>query len=1025
MQKTQIKDAVRNIRKKIISFLSICLIVMLGVGGYLTTGYIYNSMVRQTEDYYKAQHFSDFRLTSSLGFSQDEIDEVKSVKGISDAEGVQIMTGSLNFDSDAREVEVITMTERVSVPKLIKGKLPEKPEECLISKSLANKMKLGIGDHFNLSINTEGIDPAVLKVNEFTVTGIMYHPEYVRTSPECPVAIQPAAFDSEKLGDAFLNVLVKGGKALDKDMFDKSYADAAASVRKELEKATSDIEAEQTQRVRDEANKKIDEEWEKAEAELTAAEEEINAKEAELEDALTKAKSEIANGYNQLSASAAQLKAGERELNNKTAMLANAKNSVASYDSNVSSMSEEQLAEYFNSSGPFIAQYAKAFGAYVNQAEVAGIAASCAQMAEDGNSAGAISTARSYINNKIAAAESDVYAARQKINNGWAQYNSGKQKLQQAESELASKEAEGRSQIKEAREELSSKTEEAKSKTEEARKEANEIESKLVILDRPANESYLDIYSTMNSIKAVGPAFGILFLIVGAMVTFSTLVIIIDEQKKLVGTTKAFGFHGNEILGKYLIFGISAAVIGVLAGVLLGIFLSRVGLHAILGTNIYIFDVPPTKITPLPTLLISIGAVILVIIVTMFACTDLLKSPASLLMQGDTVKSKKQRENAGLAKHHSGSLLSALILRNMRKERARVIMFIAIIAGSCILIGTGFTLKFAIDKMPGKQMQDVIAYDLRVDLGPNVSDEDRAAIESKLNEKNVSFVNTCLENHLYRIKGREEALQILALDAKDTDKVYKLTDPDTGKQVALPDDGILIQRRLHEYHDINKGDTMSLYDDEIFLHKTTVKGIVQNYFGRTVITSRAGYENIFGKQPKDNTLYLSLGKADGDALIEELSDMSGDLTFEYSDEFVTKFESLSRMIDIVVVMLTSIAILMSFLILLNLTNIFVSRRKKEIIIMRVNGFRHKEALQYLTHETIFNTVIGLVIGVLIGCLSGGFMVSLVESQDIQFAREINPMSWVLAVAIEALFAVVVSWISFRKVKDFNLKEIAE
>ena len=1025
MHKTQIKDAVRNINKKIVSFLSICLIVALGVGGYLTTNYIHNSMVRQAEDFYRAQNFSDFKLMSSLGFSQAEIDQLKKVQGVTDAEGAQIMAGSLSIGSQGREVEIITLTERVSVPKLLKGSLPEKAEECLISQGLSENLKLKIGDHFKLAVNAEGIDPGVLKINEFTVSGIMYHPEYIRSSQEYPVAVKADAFDSEALGDAFLNVLVKGDSRLDSNIFDKSFMDTAAPIRDGLEKATADLEKDQTQRAQDLANQKIDEEWEKAEAELTAAEEEINSKEAELESALASAKKEIANGTSQLNSAAAQLKSKEQELNYAAANVEKAKAELPAAESAANAMSAEDLAAYFNAGGAFIKQYGQSLNPYISQSELAGIAASSAKMAEEGNAAGAVSNASTYVRNKLSAAENQIYNGRQQIKNGWAQYNSGLKQLQQAEAELASKEAEGREQIKQAREELSTKTAEAKSKVEDARKEAEELESKIVILDRLANGPFLDIYSTINSIKAVGPAFGLLFLIVGAMVTFSTLVIIIDEQKKLVGTTKAFGFHNNEILGKYMLFGLAAAVIGVMAGILLGILLSRVGLHAILGTHIYIFDTPPTKITPLPTLLISIGAIILVIIVTFLSCTDLLKSPASLLMQGDTIKSKRLRENAGQAKSRRGSLMSRLILMNMRKERARVIVFIAIIAGSCILIGTGFTLKFAIDDMPDRQLQDVIAYDLRVDIGSNVSDEERAAIEAKLNEQDVSFVKAAFEDHLYRINDREEALQVLALDPKDISSVYTLKDPDTGEKVKVPDDGILIQRRMHEYHNVNKGDSMKLYDDQIFLHDATVKGIVQNYFGRTIITSRTGYEKIFGKQPEDSALYITLGSADGDALIKELSSVSDDLSYEYSDEFVQKFESLSRMIDIVVVMLTAIAILMSFLILLNLTNIFVSRRKREIIIMRVNGFRHKEALKYLTHETIFNTVIGLAVGVLIGCLSGGFMVGLVESQDIQFARSINPLSWIFATAIEAVFALVVSWLAFRKVKHFKLKEIAE
>ena len=1026
MQKTQIQDAVRNIKKKIVSFLSICLIVALGVGGYLTTDYIYNSMIRQASDYYKAQNFSDFRLMSSLGFSQDEIDKLKSVSGISDAEGVQIMTASLNNGSQAHEVNLITMTEKVSVPKLVKGSLPHKPEECLIAESLSETMDIGIGDRFQLSLNTEGVDPAVLKVKEFTVTGIMYHPEYIRTTQEYPVAVQAAAFDSEALGDAFLNVLVKTDKDLDRYILTSSYTKKAAPVRADLEEATADMEEKQTQRVRDEANKKIDEEWEKAETELSAAEKEINAKEAELEEALAKAKTEISNGYNQLNAAASQLKATEQQVNYGAAMLEKAKAELPAAEAAASSMSSEKLAAYYKAGGSYISKYGNALSPYINQTELASVTAACAKMAEEGDTAGAISYSKAYMNNLISVAENEIYKARQKINNGWAEYNSGQQKLKQAEAEMASKEADGRSQIEAARQELSSKTAEAKAKVENAREEANELEGRIVILDRLANGPYLDIYSTINSIKAVGPAFGLLFLIVGAMVTFSTLVIIIDEQKKLVGTTKAFGFHSNEILGKYMIFGLAAALIGVLAGVLLGVLLSRVGLHAILGPNMYIFETPPTKVSLLPTLLISIGAIVLVVIVTILACTDLLKSPASLLMQGDTIKSKKRRENAGQAKQHRRSLLSRLIIMNMRKEQARVIVFIAIIAGSCILIGTGFTLKFAIDDMPVRQMNDVNAYDLRVDIGTSVSDEDRAAIEAKLNDQeDVSFVKAAYESHLYRIDNREEALLVLALDPGDVDGVYKLTDPDTGKKLTVPDDGILIQRRMHEYQSIDKGDTMQIYDNDIILHDAVVKGIIQNYYGRTVITSRSGYEKIFGEIPVDNTLYITLGSADGDKLIEELSSLSDDLSYEYSDEFVAKFKSLSQMINIVVVMLTGIAILMSFLILLNLTNILVSRRKKEIIIMRVNGFRHKEALQYLTRETIFNTVIGLLIGVIIGALSGGFMVSLVESQDIQFARNINPLSWVFATAIEAAFAIVVSWLSFRKVKDFKLKEISE
>ena len=60
MKKTQRKDAFRNIRKRIISYLSICLVVMLGLGGLFTTRYMGAGLDRQASKYYDAHNFKDF-----------------------------------------------------------------------------------------------------------------------------------------------------------------------------------------------------------------------------------------------------------------------------------------------------------------------------------------------------------------------------------------------------------------------------------------------------------------------------------------------------------------------------------------------------------------------------------------------------------------------------------------------------------------------------------------------------------------------------------------------------------------------------------------------------------------------------------------------------------------------------------------------------------------------------------------------------------------------------------------------------
>ena len=148
---------------------------------------------------------------------------------------------------------------------------------------------------------------------------------------------------------------------------------------------------------------------------------------------------------------------------------------------------------------------------------------------------------------KKIAAEKKKYQS--KINAGWSRYYSEKAKYE--------------SKLEEAKLLLEENREEAEKKTPGSQGRSREDGAlQMDTLDRRANAGYVDSRSNLTAIRSAGNVFGILFMIVTAIVCLSTLVIIIEEQKKLVGTSKAFGFFRTEVLGKYLMFGIAAALVG-------------------------------------------------------------------------------------------------------------------------------------------------------------------------------------------------------------------------------------------------------------------------------------------------------------------------------------------------------------------------------------------------------------------------------------------------------------------------------
>ena len=115
---------------------------------------------------------------------------------------------------------------------------------------------------------------------------------------------------------------------------------------------------------------------------------------------------------------------------------------------------------------------------------------------------------------------------------------------------------------------------------------------------------------------------------------------------------------------------------------------------------------------------------------------------------------------------------------------------------------------------------------------------------------------------------------------------------------------------------------------------------------------------------------------------------------------------------------------MSFMILTNLANIFRSRKKTELIIMRVNGFSIGQTIEYLARETVITTLAGLVLGVLSGALFTPILMQMMQQPDMQFYNIFHVKAWVIAAGLEIIFSLLINGVVFHKVRSFNLRDIA-
>ena len=99
------------------------------------------------------------------------------------------------------------------------------------------------------------------------------------------------------------------------------------------------------------------------------------------------------------------------------------------------------------------------------------------------------------------------------------------------------------------------------------------------------------------------------------------------------------------------------------------------------------------------------------------------------------------------------------------------------------------------------------------------------------------------------------------------------------------------------------------------------------------------------------------------------------------------------------------------------------QKKRELTIMRINGFTTKEVTRYVSREILFTTVVGIVLGLGLGMLLGYLILRFTEQGHAQFVRTVSWTSALLSAGITALFSFVINAIALRKVRNLKLRDI--
>ena len=511
--------------------------------------------------------------------------------------------------------------------------------------------------------------------------------------------------------------------------------------------------------------------------------------------------------------------------------------------------------------------------------------------------------------------------------------------------------------------------------------------------------------------------FSTMFVFVGALVIFATVGKMVDEQRMLVGTTKALGFFNREIFAKYVGFGVLAVVIGTILGVLIaGLAVEPFLLSGF--AKFYAFDISKPHFFAFPASMVLCAGVLLAIASIWFACVKLLREPAIRLMQPKTPGVKK-----GFGGKRGLPLYSRLILLNMRTDIKRVIVTIVSVAGCCALVIIGFTIRSGVQASPERQYKDYTVYDLRAAYDPDFSEDTAERTEAVLRSAGTEYTPAMISNVTYQIKGIQLA-ELYCGDLQKIGKFQRMNDWKTGDPVAVSDRGVFIPRRVAEVYGLKVGSEMELSLGGVKTATVRVAGIFETYIGKFVVMSDRYYEQVFNEPFRPNTFLVRLNGADPDRLQEDLQQVDGFEKLTRADTEKSIIESSTSMINTVVLLFIFMAAVMAGIVQMNLTNMYVMQKKRELIIMRVNGFSVREVINYVLRETILTTVLGILSGLAVGSALAYWIIRTLEQEFIRFGRGVDLLAWLIAILMTVFFTVIVNVIALRNVRKLKLTDIA-
>ena len=657
---------------------------------------------------------------------------------------------------------------------------------------------------------------------------------------------------------------------------------------------------------------------------------------------------------------------------------------------------------------------------------------------------------------QIAAARSQLDSTKSQITDGkaqiqsaWALLNEKEGTLNASKAQLASGEqelADGRSEYEQAAKEAEDRITDgqvkitdgekqladAKQKIADAKAEIKKIENpKWYVQTREdALTEYQGYGDNADRMRSIGKVFPVLFFLVAALISLTTMTRMVEEQRVQIGTMKALGYGKAAIAGKYIGYALIATLGGSIFGVLVG---EKILPFIIIYAYMILYKHLPAILVPyhmIYALQASGIAVACTLIATIASCyKELAAEPAELMRPAAPKQGKRiLLERIGIIWKHLNFTWKSTV-RNLIRYKKRFFMTIFGIGGCMALMVVGFGMKDCIYEIVSLQYEKVQFYDAATYMSDDISEENRQQLHDYL-DQNADIKET-IEARMQKtdVKSASGKKTLYLMVPSDNEKIenflsfHSRTNKD--EVYSLKKDEVILTEKMASLLNVKVGDELTIEDEDRGDQTVTVGAICENYMSHYLYLSPEKYEELYGVPAEYNTIIYSVKDGKDDQIEKigtKLLSMDGVLNVSYTSSIEGRLDDMLRSLNLVIVVLIVSAGMLAFVVLYNLNNINITERQRELATLKVLGFYDGEVASYVYRENILLTIIGSVVGMVLGNLLHRYIILTVEVEEAMCGRQIHWQSYLYSFLFTVAFSLFVNWVMFYKLKKIDMVE---